>query len=196
MRAIYDRLLQLARPYLDTRNNDVHVQISSQFAYRLLEQIQADQDVVIPAIVLHDLGWKMIPEELHLTAYGPKIKNPELNRQHELESVRLAREILERVNYDLEKTSEILKIIEGHDSRKTALSINDEIVKDADKLCRYSGPGFHYDQVCFGIPIGEYAEWMTRQIERWFFTDAAKTMAYHEIGNRKAEVAGNGSKGT
>ena len=181
-------ILALAQPYLDTRHNDVHVQTSCRFARRLLEQIDADEDLVIPAILLHDIGWKMIPEELQLTAFGPAAQNPELNRKHELESVRLAREILEQVEYDPDKTGEILVIIEGHDSRKVALSVNDQVVKDADKLWRFAPEGFYIDCRRFGIPAGEYAEWLDKQIEGWFFTTVGKALAREEIANRKAEL--------
>lgn len=200
---IFERMLELAQPYLDTRNNDLHVRTAYRFAERLLEQIQADPDVVIPAVLLHDLGWKMIPEELQLTAYGPTVKDPALNRRHELEGVRLARQILARVNYDPVRTEEILAIVEGHDSRKVALSVNDQIVKDSDKLWRFSKHGFNFDHSSFGIPAGGYAEWIAGQIDGWFFTAAARAMAWQEIADRKAEIAaavvessGNGSKGT
>lgn len=195
MKPIYDRMLLLAQPYLDTRNNDLHVRTACRFAQRLLEVIQADDQVVIPAVLLHDLGWKAIPEELQLTAYGPTVKDPALNRRHELEGARIAREILCEVNYDEERTDEILKIIEGHDSRKTALSINDAIVKDSDKLWRFSKEGFYFDQSSFRIPAHEYALWISRQIDVWFFTDSAKEMARQEIEHRKAELNRNGSNG-
>ena len=35
---------------------------------------------------------------------------------------------------------EVVAIIDGHDSRRHALSRNDELVKDADKLWRYRSP--------------------------------------------------------
>lgn len=196
MQSTFDRLLELAGPYLDTRDNDLHVRTARQFAERILEQVRADEEVVIPAILLHDLGWKMIPEGLQSTAYGPTIQDPELNRKHELEGVRLAREILDQVNYDPVKTREILTIIDGHDSRREALSVNDQIVKDSDKLWRLSHKGFNLFQRTFGIPPMEFAEWLGQQIDHWFFTDAAKGMAYQEIESRKTEIAGNGSKGT
>jgi HD superfamily phosphodiesterase len=196
MQAVYDRLLDLAAPYLDTRDNDLHARTARRFAERILEEVPADEQVVIPAILLHDLGWKVIPEDLQATAYGPIIRDPELNRKHEIEGVRLARAILEQVSYDPVKTQEILTIIDGHDSRAVALSVNDEIVKDSDKLWRVSEKGFFLFQRIFGIPPLDFAEWLGQQVEHWFFTGAAKRMARREIQDRKAEIAGNGSKGT
>lgn len=195
MQPIYDRMLLLAQPYLDTRNNDLHVRTACRFAQRLLEVIRADDQVVIPAVLLHDLGWKAIPEELQLTAYGPTIKDPALNRRHELEGVRIAREILRELNYDEERTDQILNIIEGHDSRKVALSVDDALVKDSDKLWRFSKEGFYFDQSRFGIPALEYAHWISRQIDEWFFNGPAKEIAREEIEQRKAELGMNGTEG-
>ena len=43
------------------------------------------------------------------------------------------------INPKIEKIfKEILRIIGGHDSRKEPISLNDKVVKDADKLSRYS----------------------------------------------------------
>ena len=62
-----------------------------------------------------------MPEELQLKAFGPKT-DKELNRVHETEGVKMAREILEKIGYDQGKMGEILAIIDGHDSRLEAIS--------------------------------------------------------------------------
>jgi len=36
---------------------------------------EADEEIVLPAILLHDVGWKMVPEEKELNAFGPKPKD-------------------------------------------------------------------------------------------------------------------------
>ncbi len=195
MKPIYERILALAQPYLDTRQNDVHIKVSYRYILQLLEQVPADKDIVIPAILLHDVGWKMVPEELQLTAFGPTAQNPELNRKHEVEGVRIARDILQQVEYEPAKVSEILTIIDGHDSRKTALSLNDQVVKDADKLSRFAREGFWIDQRRFGIPGRTYADWIVQQIEGWFLTEAGKTIARAELEQRKAELDKLGSNG-
>jgi len=41
-------------PFLNTRHNDVHTEISTSLAFQLLEQEGGDEDIVIPAIILHD----------------------------------------------------------------------------------------------------------------------------------------------
>ncbi len=83
--------------------------ILPDFARRLLSHYpDADEEVVLPAIVLHDVGWKRVPEEKQLNAFGPKVKDKKKQRIHETEGVKIAKKILTRLNYDQEKILEIL----------------------------------------------------------------------------------------
>ncbi len=72
MHTSYGNIFELAAPYLDTRSNDVHTSISFRMALQLLDHYPAaDESVVLPAVILHDVGWKMIPAQEQLTAFGP-----------------------------------------------------------------------------------------------------------------------------
>ena len=187
MKPTHQHLWERARPYLDTRENGIHTRISVSFAYRLLEREGGDEDVVIPAVILHDVGWKRIPEDLHVEAFGPGATSPEINRIHEVEGVLIARGLLEEVGYDRGKTEEILQIIEGHDSRSETLSLNDSIVKDADKLWRNTREGLCIDTARFGETSGEGIERIQSHLEQWYFTGSARQMAAREIRDRIQE---------
>jgi len=189
MEGIYGRIWELAKPLLNTRHNQQHTEISYRAALRLLESEEGDEAIVIPAIILHDVGWIKVPEELQLTAFGPKAKNKELNRVHEVEGVKLAREILEKVNYDPQKMEEILPIIDGHDSRREAISPSDKIVKDADKLCRFTHRGTSLDCERYETSFDEWYEFLKARIDRWFFTQTAKEIARKELERRKEEFS-------
>ena len=186
---VYEKIYRLARPYLDTRRNDTHVEISLQLAFELLKVEGGDHTIVIPAIILHDVGWKKIPEDQHLKAFGPGATSPEINRIHEEAGVKIAGEILAKVNYDTHKISEILSIIDGHDSRQEALSLNDQIVKDADKLWRYTRKGFEIDNRRFDETLTEGLSRLRKYVDRWFFTPAACRIAHDELQQREREAA-------
>jgi HD superfamily phosphodiesterase len=141
-----------------------------------LEKEIGDTDIIIPAVILHDLGWWKVPEDLHLQAFGPQF-DWELRRRHEVEGVKMAKEILEQVNYATAKIEEILLIIDGHDSRLEAMSQNDRIVKDADKLFRFSPRGFAIDHQRFGIERNKYWKWLSECVDEWFFTPTAGLFA-------------------
>jgi hypothetical protein len=175
-----------AEPYLDTRQNDVHVSGSYDFARRLLAFYpNADEEIVLPAIILHDVGWKMVSEEKQLGAFGPKVKDKKTQRIHETEGVKIAEEILTLLNYDKEKILEILSIIDGHDTRLEALSLNDQLVKDADKLWRFTPAGVDIGHTQFGIPRDSYIKWLDTVIDDWLFTPEAKEMAHAALNEAK-----------
>lgn len=188
MKPIFGKIQQLSKPFLDTRHNDVHTAISTMLAFQLLEQEGGDEDIVVPAIILHDTGWKRVPSKLHLKAFGPQATEPRLNRLHEVEGVKIAQEILKKIKYDALKTVKILEIIDGHDSRTTPVSLNDMIVKDADKLWRYSSSGFYIDIERFGESHEEGLERLRCNIAGWFFTLTAKEMAAAKLRRRENEI--------
>ena len=187
MKPVFEKIRQLSMPFLDTRHNDVHTAISTLFAFQLVEREGGDETIVIPAIILHDTGWKRVPAELHLKAFGPKATEPKLNRLHEVEGVKIAQEILQKLKYDALKTKKILEIIDGHDSRPKPVSLNDMIVKDADKLWRYSSTGFYIDIERFGESYEEGLERLRSNVSGWFFTVTAKEMAAEKLDRREKE---------
>ena len=100
MKIIYEKIEGEARPYLDTRSNEIHVSVCYAMAKQLLGHYPEADEVVLPAILLHDVGWKMVPEEKQLGAFGPRAIDTEIRRVHEIEGVRIARRILASLNYD------------------------------------------------------------------------------------------------
>ncbi|MGD9041808.1 MAG: HD domain-containing protein [Desulfobacteraceae bacterium] len=187
MRAIFDEIWRRTKPYLNTRKNDIHTEISVRFAEILLEKEGGDEDVVMPAIILHDVGWIKVPEDEQLKGFGPKAQSPSVLKKHELEGVRIAKGILEDVDYNKGKMAEILRIIEGHDSRKESDSINESIVKDADKLWRFSREGFTIDCKRFNLKPMERIGKNDLDIDRMFFTASAKQIASKELKQRLKE---------
>jgi hypothetical protein len=79
-RPVFEQIYQLAQPYLNTRRNDVHTEISVGFAYQLMESEGGNERIVIPAIILHDAGWQKVPARFQLKAFGPKATAPEINQ--------------------------------------------------------------------------------------------------------------------
>ena len=188
LKDIYERIWDLARPYLNTRKNDIHTEVSTGLAQQLLAQEGGEEDIVIPAIILHDVGWKEVPEDIQSKAFGPKATMPEWNRVHEVEGAKIAGDILRKVNYHEGKILEIQEIIKGHDSRKEPISLNDSVVKDADKLWRYSETAIRGIQMGFGLTFEECIERLRRNLESWLLTKSGKRMAEEEIEERTREL--------
>jgi hypothetical protein len=172
----YQEIFELARPYLDTRGNEEHTEGAVAFAWQLLEHEGGDPDVVIPGVILHDVGWSQVSEEGQLLAYGPAPTRPDLNRLHEEKGAEIAAGILASIGYDALLTQEIAEIIRGHDSRLTALSLNDSLVKDADKLFRLTRRGYYIFWEKFPLEYRQYLAAMAEKAGGWFFTATAKRL--------------------
>jgi len=184
MEGTYRRIFEHARPFIETRDNVIHTTVAVSFALKLLDTEGGDEAVVLPAMILHDVGWRCVPEDLQLRAFGPEGHDMELQRVHEVEGAKIARSILEEIGYDPLLIEEICEIVIGHDSRTKALSLNDAIVKDSDKLWRFSEEGMRVDPARFNIPPAVHLEWLSRQIGRWFFTETARRLAIEEHRQR------------
>ena len=171
----YEPVWAAAAPYLRARKNDVHVPLSYGWAERLLEAYpSADRDVVLTAIILHDCGWAVVDfsgERLETT------RTSDRRRAHEIEGARIAREIV--------GDGEIVAIIDGHDTRLSALSLNDELVKDADKLWRYTIVGVAIGSDFFGVSVSEYADHVEHELDDVLFTEEAVAFARREIAQTR-----------
>ena len=172
--AIWDH----AAPYLKVRDNDAHTLYAVGLARALLDaHPEADAAVVLPAILLHDIGWSQVPPEEVLAAIAPGGGRPDLVLLHEKEGARLAAGILAEAGYDAGKVAAILDIIDGHDSRREAISIEDAIVKDADKTWRLSPHGLDTVMDWFGLDRGQALRLCSQRVHGHLFTAEAQAMA-------------------
>ena len=59
----YDRLWELIVPETRTRANDIHLPVCAAYATRLCDAYpEADRELVLTAIILHDTGWAHVDE--------------------------------------------------------------------------------------------------------------------------------------
>lgn len=185
-RAIFSRAL----PYLDVRSNDEHTAYAYFIARALLKwHPQAREDIVLPAMLLHDVGWKTVPENQILFAIGPGAKFPELVRQHEVEGARIARELLGQAGLSELPADAIAAIIDGHDTRKFAISLEDSLVKDADKLWRFTPHGFARIQNWFGYSQAEAAAMLRSFVVPTLLTDTGHRMADAYLASIDTDLA-------
>jgi HD superfamily phosphohydrolase YqeK len=171
------RLWQAAKPWLDVRSNDIHTLIAWRLARTLLTLLPgADEAVVLPAVILHDTGWKKMPQEKLALAVGPNAQFPELQRDHEVAGVEIGRDILGRLGLALNDKA-ILAIIDGHDTTKAARSAEDAIVKDADKLWRFTPHGVATIGGWFQTPALDTLAMLEDFVLPSFLTPEARIMA-------------------
>jgi HD superfamily phosphodiesterase len=185
------RLFTEAAPFLAVRGDLPHASISHQYALTLMKREGGDKRIVEPAVILHDVGWSSLKPDQIKAAYGVKAHSPKaekLNRIHELEGASTARRILTSLDYGPRFIEEITSIIERHDSGEKAGSLEEGLVKDSDKLWRFSQIGFKTEIERQGLEPREYHEFLMEQRKGWFFTPTALILAGEELEARANEV--------
>jgi len=191
---IWDASLQ----YQDSRKGETgHGEVVTYFALKLLKYIRGDGDIVIPAAILHDVGWSQLTETERNLFYeegddnfGKKIwkrYEPILRARHQEQGVKLAENLLIQIDYFRQDISEIIEIISQHDTREEFLNDNDGIVRDADKLWRFTLPGFNIPTQIRKQNSLQYREFMLNKIkeEGFFYSDVSKKIAEIELSNIK-----------
>ena len=179
-----------ARAYLDVRNNDEHTLVAYAVAQALLKEIpQAVESIVLPAIVLHDVGWKRVPQELLLDAIGRDAKRPDLVRDHELYGVDIARGILEKHKPAGVDAEAVLAIIDGHDTTRHARSINDAVMKAADKCWRTTPHGMRIIRGWYDWSLEQYVDMVSTVSNPRLLTAPGRAMAETFTASLRAELA-------
>ncbi|MBT27146.1 HD domain-containing protein [Thalassobius sp. S69A] len=182
-------LWHAARPYLDVRNNDEHTLVAYGLARMLLAQEpQAEESVVLPAILLHDVGWKRIDPDLLLLAVGRNPTRKDLVRDHEIHGVEIARDILERHRPEGVDIAAVLAIIDGHDTTKQARSVHDAVVKDADKGWRATPHGMKTISRWYDCSLLETVETLEQVSNPYMLTAAGRAYAQGMCAAVRAEA--------
>lgn len=185
-------LWEEARCFLDVRSNDVHTLISYRLARALLaEHPEADAATVLPAILLHDVGWKRIDPAHLADAVGPNATRPELVRQHELHGVEIAGDILRHHRPEGVPIEAVLAIIDRHDTHKDASSLEDALVKDADKAWRFTPHGVATICDWFGDAPDQTLAMLEDFVMPTMLTDTGRVMARALLAAGRAEAQAN-----
>lgn len=182
-------LWEAAKPFLDVRNNDEHTVIAYALARMLLaETPDADESTVLPAVILHDVGWKRIDPDLLLLAIGRNPTRKDLVFEHEKHSVEIARDILERLRPDGVDIEAVLAIIDGHDTTKDARSLEDAVLKDADKGWRSTPHGMRTIAGWYDVPLSEIILMLEERSNALMLTPAGRSLAEGQTAAVKAEL--------
>jgi HD superfamily phosphodiesterase len=181
--ARYDPVWRAAELYMRARKNDIHIPLAFNWTLEILESYpEANRDVCLLAILLHDIGWWAIDME-EIIEQGFRTENhlqSDVRYRHEVEGVKLGTEVLRKTGWSEAVIAQVCEIIDGHDTRKAPRHLNDRIVRDADKLWRYNITGIAIAADWFGKTPHAYAADMESKID-WFETPIGRAMAEREL---------------
>ena len=175
-------------PESRTRSNDIHLPISLAYAERLcVAHPEADALLVRVAILLHDTGWGRVDEDRIISeGFSGDWRKAEIRFEHERQGCIIAREVLPPLGYDPEFVEAVAAIIDGHDTRKEAKSLEDALVRDADRLWRFDHAGIALASGWFGMDPATYCDRLAAEIVPELLTEAAVAMATADLARSNA----------
>ena len=171
-----------------TRNNDIHLPISLAYAERLCAAYpSADPLVVRVAILLHDTGWGRVDEDrIRAEGFSGNWRKAAIRYEHEKQGCIIAREVLPPLGYAPSFVDAVVDIVDGHDTRTEARSLEDALVRDADRLWRFDHAGIALASGWFRMDPATYCDRLAREIVPELLTEAAIAIATAELRRSQA----------
>ena len=110
MKPIYQQIWKLAKPYYQKgRPMDIdHIEWMMKDALLVCEKEKLDDSLLLPLVILHDVGYAEVPKDNPF--------NLDLRKAHMKAGKKIAKEILEKVNYPKEKIKKISYYVSVHDN--------------------------------------------------------------------------------
>lgn len=175
-------------PETRARGNDIHLPVSLAFAERLLEaHPEADALLVRVSIMLHDAGWGRVDESRILTeGFAGDWRKAAIRFEHEKQGCEIAREVLPPLGYEQAFVEEVCAIIGGHDTRKEAYSLEDALVRDADRLWRFDAVGIALASGWFKMDPATYCRRLRAEIIPELLSHASIDMAIANLERSEA----------
>ena len=189
----FDLLWQTCKPYLEKgRPIDlVHTRISTDLAWRLLrEGGEGNEAVVIPAVMLHDIGYSQIEDkDVYKKTTFPDKANAQYDAQtkklHLTEGAKLAEKILRELNYPAHLIPPIVEIVRTHEdlqgNKPDQSNINRVLASDADKLYRYTAYNITSAMVMHDRKREQAFHFMLKNIEVWLCLEISRRIAIEEL---------------
>jgi hypothetical protein len=175
-------------PETRARSNDIHLPVSLAYAERLCDaHPEADALLVRVAVLLHDIGWGRVDESRILAeGFSGDWRKARIRYEHEQQGCEIAYEILPPLGYEQAFVARVAAIIDGHDTRADANSLEDALVRDADRLWRFDLVGIALAAGWFRMNPARYCARLRAEIVPELLTRAAVDMALATLDRSEA----------
>lgn len=155
---VKEYLLQQIKEYKKNSNDNYdfwneHIKYVYKESIKLAKEYNADIEIVSLGALLHDIAL--------INKVGDR-------KDHHINGEVIAKEILERLDYDKDKLNRVLKCIYNHRSSKNAESIEEICVADADILSHFDNIPMLFNSafVRNNISLNEIRTWMKECFEK------------------------------
>jgi hypothetical protein len=183
----YNKIWCLALPYLKKgKRKDfvVHTKGVVRAMEMIFEKEKADRDSLIPAAILHDVGWAKVSLKMQKSWMKKmeKIRGEELHLEY---APPIVKEILEKNKYSRGKIKTITEIILAHKFQNPK-SPDKRLLIDADNLADAFQKQFYSDAKTYKVTLEENYKW--RKKNNKFYTKIAKKTFDKELEKRRKEI--------
>ncbi len=151
MDKLFEEIWQLALPYLKRgvmKDFVIHTKGVIKAMELLLEKEKGNKDILIPAAILHDVGWSKVPLELQKS--NDESDKVEALKLHLKYAPQIIEEILGKADYDKAKIERIIDIAISHKFQDPKES-DKQLLIDADALADAFKEQFYSDVKSYGL---------------------------------------------
>ncbi len=184
MKEIFEKIWKLALPYLKKgKRKDfvVHTKGVIKAMELLLKQEKGDENILIPAAILHDVGWSKVPLNLQMSNdKAGKIKALELHLKY---APLIIKEVLIKCEYNENQIKKIIDIVLAH-KFKNPRRLDKRLLIDADTLSDAFRKQFFSDIKAYKTTPEELYNFRKNN---QFYTKTAKIIFNKELNERKKE---------
>lgn len=157
-----------------------HIKYVYEESIKLAISYNADKEIVSLGALLHDIAL--------VNKVGDR-------KDHHINGEKIAKELLEKENYDSNKLERVLKCIYNHRSSKNAKSIEEMCVADADVLAHFDNIPMLFNSAYNrnNLNLNEVREWMRNVFEEDYndLSDKTKELFKDRYEQIKDIILGN-----
>jgi hypothetical protein len=186
---LFSRIWDSALPYLKRgsikKDFVLHTKGVETAMRMLLQQEEGNPLVLIPAAILHDVGWADVPEALQKSQ--DKAEKERAMKLHILNAPSIIREIL-RGAYPGDKVGEIIGIVQAHKfaGPEALKELSKQLLIDADNLSDFFKDQLLSDAQSYGYSPQELLDYRAKEAK--FHTATAYDIFLCEVDARKTEL--------
>lgn len=181
----YHHVWKLALPYLKKGINKdfiVHTEGVVKAVQLILKKEKGDPDMLIPAAILHDVGWAQVEKKYQRTKN--KVNKLRGMKLHIELAPGIIKEILRSVNYKTSQINEVISIVQAH-KFSNPRTLNKRILIDADQLSDAFKEQFYSDVAAYNTTPEKHYEF--RMNDNHFYTKTAQDIFSKQMSQRKYE---------
>ncbi len=161
----------------------LHSKMVTRAMQEIIQYEGGEEKILIPAAMLHDIGWLNVPKKYQFAKTDEDKKIAE--KLHIEKAPEIIKEILKNLNYTNDRINRIIRVVINHKSKNPAGDKEIECIVDSDNLSDTYQEPFYSDVMSYNsTPI----KTLKFRSKNRFFTKTAKSIFNKQIEERRNEI--------